>query len=59
MWRWQEVAGWFAEILGEQQQVGDPAKAQFITAFNAGLKWREAGETLPPRERLRIRHLVG
>ncbi|MDP3984579.1 MAG: hypothetical protein Q8Q52_06220 [Acidimicrobiia bacterium] len=58
MWQWQEVAIWFAEKLGKQQ-VGDPGKAQFITAFNAGLKWRQAGETLPSREQQRIRHLVG
>jgi len=59
MWRWQEVAVWFAEKLGESQLVGDPGKAQFISAFNAGLKWREAGETLPSQERRRIRRLVG
>jgi len=59
MWRWQEVAIWFAEKLGEPQVVGDPGRAQFITAFNAGLKWRESGDTLLSQEQRRIQRLVG
>ena len=35
MWKWQEVAVWFAHALDEPQTVGDPGIAQFITAFNA------------------------
>jgi hypothetical protein len=50
MWRWQAVAAWFAEALGETQVVGDPGRAQFITAFNAGLAWRNVEE--PQRTRL-------
>lgn len=49
MWRWQEVALWFAVNLGEPQVVGDPARAQFIAAFNAGLKWREVDKDLQDR----------
>ncbi|MGH8872612.1 MAG: hypothetical protein ACRDWS_11605, partial [Acidimicrobiia bacterium] len=49
MWRWQEVAVWFADKLGEPQVVGDPGRAQFITAFNAGLKWREVDKDLQDR----------
>lgn len=59
MWRWQEVAVWFAAGLGEPQLVGDPGTAQFITAFNAGLKWRGVDKELPSREQQRIRQLVG
>lgn len=49
MWRWQEVAVWFADKLGEPQVVGDPGTAQFITAFNAGLKWRKVDKDLQDR----------
>ena len=49
MWRWQEVAVWFAERLGETQLVGDPGRAEFITAFNAGLKWRAVDKELRDR----------
>lgn len=49
MWRWQEVAVWFADKLGESQVVGDPGTAQFITAFNAGLKWRDVHKDLQDR----------
>lgn len=59
MWRWQQVAVWFAENLCEPQLVGDPGKAQFITAFNAGLSLREVDKQLPSREQERIRRLVG
>jgi hypothetical protein len=59
MWRWQEVAVWFAQALDEPQSVGDPGTAQFITAFNAGLTWREVDKQLAPAERRRIRKLVG
>lgn len=59
MWRWQRVAAWFAERLGEPQVVGDPGRAQFITALNATLTWREAGEQLPASEREQLRRLVG
>lgn len=55
MWRWQEVAVWFAERLGEEQLVGDPERAHFITAFNAGLKWRTVDKELQNR----IRRLAG
>ena len=54
MWRWQEVATWFAEKLGEPE-LGDPVQAQFITAFNAGLKLRGVDKDL----RVRIGRLVG
>jgi len=49
MWRWQKVAVWFAENLGEPHLAGDPGKAQFITAFNAGLQWREVDQGLKDR----------
>lgn len=49
MWRWQEVAVWFADKLGEPQAVGDPGTAQFITAFNAGLEWRKVDKDLQDR----------
>ena len=50
MWRWQEVALWFAEKLGEPQVAfGDPGRAQFISAFNASLKLREVDEELKHR----------
>jgi hypothetical protein len=55
MWRWQEVAVWFAEKLGEALLVGDPGKAQFISAFNAGLQWRGVNKELHQR----IDRLVG
>lgn len=48
MWRWQEVAIWFAEKLGGPR-LGDPGRAQFISAFNAGLKWREVEKDLQDR----------
>ncbi|MGH9380513.1 MAG: helix-turn-helix transcriptional regulator [Thermoanaerobaculia bacterium] len=59
MWRWQEVAAWFARALGEPQAVGDPSNSRFITAFNAGLSWRQVEGQLPDAERQRIRQLVG
>lgn len=49
MWRWQEVALWFAERLGEPVASGDPGRAQFISAFNARLKWRETDKELQRR----------
>lgn len=58
MWRWQQVAVWFARDLGEPQTVGDPGEAQFITAFNAGLTWRHATEHLDPEDRRRVEDLV-
>jgi len=59
MWRWQEAAIWFAEALGEPQLVGDPGKAQFITAFNASLRWRNVNNALTSKEQKRLRDLVG
>lgn len=59
MWRWQEVATWFAQALGETHAIGDPSHAQFITAFNAGLSWRRVDDQLSDSERQRIRRLVG
>jgi len=59
MWRWQSVAVWFAQALGEPQIVGDPGRAQFVTAFNAGLSWRQVEDELQPSDRQRMRKLVG
>ncbi len=59
MWRWQQVAAWFARALNEPQAAGDPGTAQFITAFNAGLAWRQVDADLQPEDRQRIRKLVG
>lgn len=59
MWRWQRVATWFAEALGEPQSVGDPSNSRFITGFNAGLSWRQVEDQLPNADRQRIRRLVG
>lgn len=59
MWRWQEVAAWFAESLGEPQFIGDPERAQFITAFNARLQWRNVHKELPIDEQNRLRDFVG
>lgn len=59
MWRWQEVAVWFADSLGEPQLVGDPGQAQFITAFNASLQWRAVNKALSADERKRLRSLAG
>ncbi len=59
MWRWQQVAVWFAKELNEPQLVGDPGTAQFITAYNAGLAWRQVNADLHPEDRQRIRRLVG
>ncbi|MGH8923613.1 MAG: hypothetical protein ACRDWA_03065 [Acidimicrobiia bacterium] len=46
MWRWQEVAIWFAEALGEARFADGAGRSHFITAFNAGLKWRNVDEDL-------------
>jgi len=59
MWKWQEVAAWFSEALGEPQAIGDPRNSRFITAFNAGLSWRQVEDQLPDADRRRIRQLVG
>jgi len=59
MWRWQRVAVWFAQALGESQIVGDPGRAHFVTAFNAGLSWRQVDKQLPLADRQRMRKLVG
>lgn len=59
MWRWQEVAVWFALALDELQSTGDPGTAQFITAFNAGLAWRAVDKQLTSSDRRRIRRMVG
>lgn len=59
MWKWQQVAVWFARALNEPQVAGDPGTAQFITAFNAGLAWRQVDADLDPEDRRRIRKLVG
>jgi hypothetical protein len=59
MWRWQEVAAWFARELGDSPAGSDPGVARFITAFNAGLSWRQVHDQLPAVERREIRKLVG
>jgi hypothetical protein len=59
MWRWLDVAVWYAEKLGQPQLTGDPGRTQFITAFNAGLKWRGVNKELSSREQKRIRQLIG
>lgn len=59
MWRWQEVAVWYAENLDEPQLVGDPGKAQFITAFNASLQWRNVHQALSTHDQKRLRQLAG
>jgi hypothetical protein len=58
MWRWHEVASWFAQELAEPS-IDDPDRAQFVTAFNAGLSWRAVHDRLPAADRSRIRKLVG
>lgn len=58
MWRWQQVAVWFANTLNEPQRVGDPGTAQFITAYNGGLAWRQVNADLDPEDRNRIHKLV-
>ena len=42
MWRWAEVATWFATTHGETHAVGDPGRWQFTTLFNARLTWVRA-----------------
>lgn len=59
MWRWQEVAAWFAKARGEPQATGDPSNSRFITAFKAVLSWRQVEDQLPDAKRQRIRQLVG
>lgn len=59
MWRWQSVAVWFAKALDEPQIAGDPGRAQFVTAFNAALGWRQVESELQPSERRHMRRLVG
>ncbi|MBI4544986.1 MAG: hypothetical protein HY703_07325 [Gemmatimonadetes bacterium] len=59
MWRWQEVAAWFAEVLGEPHAADDAGNARFITAFNAGLSWRQVEDQLPETQRRMLRRLVG
>ena len=54
MWRWQEVAIWFAEELGEAQFVGVVKESHFITAFNSGLKWRKVDEDLQRQIKRRV-----
>jgi hypothetical protein len=50
---------WFAEALREPRFVGDQRRAQFITALNAGLRWRQVDNKLAPADRQRMRRLVG
>lgn len=59
MWRWQEVAVWFAESLDEPQLVGDSSRAQFITAVNANLQWRNVHKKLSTRDQERLRQIEG
>lgn len=59
MWRWHEVAAWFADALDEELPDGDPATSEFLGAFNAGLKLRRAEGKLNAAQRRRIRSLVG
>jgi predicted DNA-binding transcriptional regulator AlpA len=59
MWRWQEVAAWFAQRSDDIELVGDVATAEFITAFNAGLQWRAAHQRISVEQWRRIRKLVG
>lgn len=59
MWRWQQVAAWFAEALDEPQTAADPAAARFITAFNAALSWRRVRDQIPEPEREAILRLAG
>jgi hypothetical protein len=46
MWRWSEVAVWFAERLDAAPASSDPGTADFIAAFNAHLRWRDVDEDL-------------
>ncbi len=39
--------------------IGYPGRARFMTAFNAGLTWRQVDKHLPPADRQRMRKLVG
>jgi hypothetical protein len=60
MWRWQEVAAWFAQTLGAAtRDADDPETSAFISAFNAGLRWRATHSLVPPTARRRLRKLVG
>lgn len=56
MWRWQEVAAWFAEHVGPTDQ--DRTRAAFITALNAVLTLRRTESALSDDDRRRIRSLV-
>lgn len=59
MWRWGEVATWFASDLEEPQEVGDPGRAQFVTLFNARLTWRRFEGDLRTEDREAIERAVG
>jgi len=58
MWRWPSVAIWFADALDEKPHLWDPALAEFVTAFNAGLDLRNHQSHLTATDRQRIQELV-
>ncbi len=58
LWRWQEVAAWFAASLDEPQTAGDPEDARFVTALNAALVWRRTGRELSDADREAIEDLA-
>lgn len=58
MWKWQEVAAWFADALDEESPESDPTTSAFVAAFNAGLRLRRAEARLDEADRQRIREFV-
>ncbi len=58
LWRWQEVAAWFARHSGAAEPGDDPQRARFTTAFNAGLTLRAVHDDVPAYDLRRIRDLA-
>lgn len=58
MWRWNEVATWFAAELREPQPIGDPCRWQFTTLLNARLAWRRGEGELSAEDRTLIEEAV-
>jgi len=56
MWRWAEVATWFATSYGESHTVGDPGRWQYTTLLNARLTWLRSGAE---EDRRRIEEAIG
>ncbi len=54
MWYWQDVVSWLSDAGLWSESDAEPGRAEFITAYNANLRWRAARGKISHEHRRRL-----